>query len=257
MRYFLAILMSLALVSIAWSYSTCWHFPSGGDETEEICIILDLPCWIQIDWQDCTIEFDGVNDYWCYDLMGTGYYVPGTDPYPEGKGCLDPWAGADYYAPNGIYFESYDGADIYVHANNQLIMTVHTNGDLYGTCVFPNCPEDHWIPTWFTVALCPFMIDDVWLTTGTIPFSGGQQGCYLGPGTAWDFLYDNAAYNYPNQHAFQCNPVSQTWTLGPLNPEVQGTIKFLARIWRRGLVDAGDDYRTCLDVAFSTVPCGP
>lgn len=244
MRYFLAALVSLALVTAAWSYSESWDFPSGGTVSENITITLELPCWIQINWQDYTVEFDGVTDYWCYDLMGTMYSLPAT--YPDGKGCLDPWAGAT----TPVYYESFDGATIYVHANNQLIMDVHTNGNLHGTCVFPNCPEDHWIPTWFTVALCPFMIDDVWLQ-GTVPFCG-NPGHYLFDDGYPDFGHGDV---YPAQTAFPCDPESNTWILGPMNPEVQGTIKFLARILRSGLVDAGDDYYTWLDVTFSTVPC--
>jgi hypothetical protein len=191
------------------------------------------------------IVFDGTADWWSQQLMGVGYTACPDD---GGKFAADPWAGAEYYAGlNGRYFESGDGAVIYVHSNNDLSMHVHSNGNLAGTI---NDPINNEIPTWFTVCLAPFMIDDNWLATGQIP--GDGWGSYLYDAGGGFFGYDNAAYNYPNQYAFACDPASQTWQLGPLAPEIQGTIKFLCRVLRHGLTDPGDHYHTHLDVSFTT-----
>jgi hypothetical protein len=239
MRNLLVLFCVMALAAPIWGYETIWE----GAPDNDIEINLQIDCYIQIDWQDCLIEFDGTSDWWSDQLMGVGY---AACPDDGGKFAAEPWAGADYYAgTTGRYYESGDGAVIYVHSNNALSMEVHTNGDLYGTIN----SASNTIPTWFTVALAPFMIDDVWLTTGTIP--GDGQGSYLYDAGGF-FGYDNGTYNYPNQYAFPCDPASQTLILGSMAPEVQGTIKFLCRIERHGMADPGDHYYTWLDVTFTT-----
>ena len=249
LRVLIAMMAVAALAVPAAAYETSWDFPSGGTQNENIDIYLTLDCWIQIDWQDTEIYFDGDNDYWSTQLESLAY-APCPDDAP-GKNAQDPWGGADYYTGGaGRYYESFDGAVIFVRSNNPLSMMVHTNGDLLSTD--PLC-GDCTIPTWFTVALCPFWVEGVQLDAGLIPISGGQPGVYLFD-DAGEFGYDDTVpgYFFPYQKAFACEPASQEWTLGPLCPYVEGTIKFLARVLRHGLEDAGGDYHTFLDVHFST-----
>ena len=229
----------------AFSYNTTWD----GDPDNVITINADINCYIQIDWQDVEIHFedDTFTDWWSYQLMGVGYTAC---PDPEEKFPLDPWAGDQYYCgDSGMYYESGDGARIFVRSNNLLSMTVTTNGDLHGTVNDPN----NKIPTWFTVCLAPFWIGGVQLQ-GTVPLDGPGQYLYEDPNNPGVFLHgdDSQGHNYPNQYAFPCEPAGNTWTLGPMSPYIQGTIKFLARIHRRGLADPGDSYSTTLNVAFST-----
>lgn len=238
-RILMAILAVGLLTLPAGAYEVIWD----GDADNDLLIDLQVDCYIQIDWQDLAIEFDGANDWWSTQLTGMAYQACPDD---DNKFAADPWAGDQWYAgAGGRYFEAGDGAAIYVHSNNDLSMAVHTNGDLAGTI---NSAANT-IPTWFTVALAPFMIDDVWLTTGAIP--GDGDGSYLFD-NGGAFGYDDATYNFPNQHAFPCDPASNTWILGSMAPEIQGTIKFLCRINRHGMADPGDHYSTHLDVTFTT-----
>ena len=248
LRTLIAIVAVAALVAPAAAVD--WDFPAGGTADEDIDINLTLDGWVQIDWQDQVIDFNGANDYWAKQLMNVAY-APGADD--GGKTSQDPWAGADYYTidvpdGDGRYFESFDGGVIFVRSNVELSMTVGTNGDLLA--IADDC-DDCSIPTWFTVALNPFWVAGDKITTGTIPYSTPDpEGCYLFD-DAGEFGYDNATYNCPNQHAFSCASDTDTWTLGPLCPYVEGTIKFLARILRHGLEDASGAYTTHLDVLFS------
>ncbi len=242
MRKLAVLLVSLLFVLPLMGYEQIWDGNSEGD----IEINLQVDCYIQITWQDTEIDFTDQSpyDYWSTQLMGLGY---SACPDDDNKHPMDPWAGDQWYTGgNGRYYESHDGAVIYVHTNNELTMSVQTNGDLTGQ-VHP--AANNTIPTYFTVALAPFMIDDVWLTTGTIP--GGGQGSYLYESGLGVFGYNNPSYNYPDQYAFPCAPASQ-WQLGPMMPETQGTIKFLCRIHRNGMADPGDHYYTSLNVMFTS-----
>ncbi|RPJ40264.1 MAG: hypothetical protein EHM19_13965, partial [Candidatus Latescibacterota bacterium] len=150
LRRLLPILCALLIAAPAMGYTTIWE----GAADNDIQIDLQVDCYIQIQWQDTQIQFDGTSDFWATQLMGVGY---AACPDLDGKFAADPWAGDDWYAPNGIYFESGDGALIFVHSNNDLSMWTHTNGNLAGTI---NDPANQ-IPTWFTVALAPFKIGGV------------------------------------------------------------------------------------------------
>lgn len=246
-RTLIAIVTIAVLAVPAMAYETQWQGEPDGDLTIE----LSVNCYVQILWQDTVIEFDtdydAPHDYWCYDLMGTGYALDG---HPDGKfTATDAWAG------NGdpFYFESRDGAYIYVKSNNALSMNVHTNGWLKATD--PDC-GDCYIPTYFTAALSgPFLVEGQDIGLGTIPFNGSGVYLYADPpdNTGGEFVEDDAVYGvYPDQWAFDCDPASQTWHLGPLCPYVEGNIMFLARILRSGMVDPGGDYTTWLDVTFAS-----
>ena len=248
MKKAVLVLGVLVLAIPAFSYDTTWD----GDPEGVITINADINCFIQILWQDVEIQFqetanDTPHDWWSWQLEGVGYTAC---PDPGEKLPLNPWAGDAYYCgDSGIYYESGDGAHIFVTSNNSLSMTVTTNGDLHGTVNDPN----NKIPTWFTVCLAPFIIGGEQLE-GTVPLDGSGQYLYEDPNNPGVFLHgdDSQGHNYPNQHAFSCEPAGTSWTLGPMPPYVWGTIKFLVRIHRHGMADAGDSYSTTLDVAFST-----
>jgi hypothetical protein len=243
LRILMAMLAVVALTVSAAAYTTQWD----GDQTGQLDINLTLNCYIQILWQDSVITFSDSytfpnGDYWCNTLEGAQYTAL---PGPDSKPATDPWAG------NGApyYFESGDGADIYVKSNNALSMRVTPAGDLQASGE-DDCP-DCTIPTWFTCALSgPFVVQGLDIGLGTIP--GDGNGVYLADGGSYEFSYTDGTYGvWPNQHAFSCADTG-TWHLGPLCPYVEGNIKFLARILRSGMADAGGDYTTHLDVAFAS-----
>jgi hypothetical protein len=238
MRRLVFLFAVLALAMPSWAYKVIRDGAQEGD----IEINLQIDCYIQIQWQDTQIEFSE-NDFWSTQLTGLAYQACPDD---DNQHPMYPWAGDVWYAgAGGRYYESLDGAVIYVHSNNELSMHVHTNGDLSGTI---NSSANK-IPTWFTVALAPFMIDDNWIIYDDIPLDG--QGSYLYD-AGGVFGYGAPGPKFPNQHCFPCEPASQSWLLGPMQPEVQGTIKFLCRINRHGMADPGDHYYTWLDVSFTT-----
>jgi hypothetical protein len=233
-----------ALVAPAAAYTTQWQ----GDADGNLTIDLIVNCYVQVLWQDQAIvfdsDYDSPHDPWSPNLMGTAYAYTG---HPDGKvTATDAWAG--HGAP--FYFESTDGAWVYVKSNNALSMMVHTNGDLSATD--PDC-GDCTIPTWFTMAMSgPFVVEGVDIGMGTIP--GDGNGVYLAPdAVAGELSYTDATHGvHPNQWAFECEPASQEWHLGPLCPYVEGNIKFLARILRSGMADPGGDYSTFLDLHFAS-----
>ncbi len=242
LRILIAIMAVAALAVSAAAYTTTWD----GSPTGDITIYLGLNCYVQVEWQDTDIVFNEVGDWYCTQLEGVGY---SACPDPDGKDPTNPWAGGGYYTSDlGMYYESADGAVIFVRSNNPLSMKVTANGNLHA--VDPDC-GDCYIPTWFTVAAAPFMVDGTWTGVGNIP--GDGWGTYLDEEAAGTFGYNDGTYGiYPMQKAFPCSPALGNWTLGPLCPGVEGTLKFLARIHRNGMEDPGGDYTTVLNVLFSS-----
>lgn len=246
-RLILVTIAVAALTLSAGAYPTEWDGEADGDLT----ITLGLGCYIQIQWQDTDMVFDlvgdGGEDYYCNDLTGTAYL---HCPDPDNKTPSDAWAGSEYYCGvDGMYYMTFDGARIFVRSNNPLSMAVHVNGDLFWDD--PECGPQT-IPTWFTMCAAPFMVGGSWFADGEVPESGGQWGSYLfdaGSGLIGD---SDPAQFFPNEYAFPCEPASQTWTWGPLCPGVEGTVKWLARIQRFGMLDLGGDYTTHVDVTFSS-----
>jgi hypothetical protein len=244
LRILIAMMTVAALAVPAMGYEVIW----AGDQYGDIDIDLQIDCYIQIDRQDSNIAFTDLTpfDWWSTQLTGLAYARCADD---DNQHPMYAWAGDQWYAgAGGRFYESDDGAVIYVRSNNDLSMTVHTNGDLWGQI---NDPLNK-IPTWFTVALCPFVINDATVSGHTVPFCG-HPGCYLSD-LDGDFVFEmcDGGYDFPNQWAFPCEPASQTYTTGTMAPSVYGTIKFLARIERHGMADAGDLYHTHLDVDFAT-----
>jgi len=238
MRKALVFLMVLLVATAAWSYEVVWDIT--GDNPQLVTINLQINCYIQVEWQDTAIEFDeagwGAADYWSTQLMGLGY-SPGADDDNQWAGS--PWAGDDWYAgTTGRFFESGDNAHVFVHSNNEFWMDVTVNGDLYGTIN----SASNTIPTWFTCALCPFIMGGVQLM-GNVPIGG--NGHYLTDAGGGFFGHGDT---YPNQQAFPC-ATAATWRLN-FTPEAEGTIAFLARVERHGMADPGDHYYTDFLVTF-------
>ena len=250
LRILIAMMTVVALAVPAMGYGTTWDGSASG----QLEIHLQLNCYIQIEWQEVWIVFNGTGDWYSTQLANVAY---SACPDPQGKYPTDPWGGDAYYCTDGMYYESGDGAVIFVRSNNDLSMKVTTNGDLLGQT------NGGTLPTWFTVCLAPFWINGSQLM-GEVP-TGGQPGHYLYDATGGVFGHcdDNFANpvpstftptvyeNYYDQYPFPCVG-SQTWTLGSMVPYIEGTIKFLGRVHRHGLADAGDDYKTTLDVLFTT-----
>jgi hypothetical protein len=235
------LLMAMLTCGLATSAMAGWNFPVGGtDQNEHITIGLTVDQFIQIDWQDLAITYDMNSDWWSSTLGGVAYQ---SCPDDGGKYAFDAWGGASYYAgAGGRYYESGDGGVIYVNSNDDLTMVVGVVGDLTGGNTSAT------LPTYFTCAFAPFQIGSTAITTGTIP--GDGQGCYLGDAGGNMFSIGNSAYNYPSQHPFPCSPAT-SWSTGSMSPQVEGTIKFLARVHRHGMADPADTYSTHLDVTFS------
>jgi len=197
--------------------------------TGPVVINATIEGYVQVIYEDVLITFDETDDWWSTTLTGAAY---AACPDDEGKFPEDPWAGDSYYGTR--YYESGDGATIYVNSNMALSMTVTTDGDL-------DNGEGGTIPTYFTCALAPFQIGGTALS-GNVP---GSSGHYLYEDSG-DFAHGDV---FPNQGAFTC--AGGSWTLGPMDPQVEGTIKFLARIERNGMQDMAGDYTTDFDVTFS------
>jgi hypothetical protein len=241
LRVFVAIMTMAALALPAMAYNTTWD----GDPEGDITIELQIDCWIQVLRQDAEIHFTDQSPFDWYNTSPTGAYTKCPDT--DNQHPMYPWAGDHWYAPTGMYYESDDGAVIYVQSNNALTMNVHTNGDLTGTL---NSPFGT-IPTWFTIAMCPFTIGGVPVAGHTVPFCG-NPGCYLSGPAGGGLMTICGAGDFPNQHMFPCAPASQVYTTGSMAPQVFGTIKFLCRIHRNGMMDGGDLYTTWLDVDFTS-----
>jgi|GEM_PF-2248925 len=241
LRYLLTALCVLALATPVFGYDVVWD----GDADGDIDINLQIDCYIQIDRQDEEIHFsDGTEpeDWWMTSLQPVG-----TLQCPD-DGTQRPmyaWAGDNYYAgAGGRFYESYDGAVIYINSNNDLTMHLITHGDLAGTINDPN----NTIPTWITLGLCPFMINSTPVTGHNIPLCG-NPGCYVSH-TGGGVLQPCVGNDHPNQDVIPLAPPA-TYTLD-MDAQVMGTMKFLCRIERHGMADDGDLYATTVDVNFTT-----
>jgi hypothetical protein len=251
LRKILLVTCVLGLTAPVMAYNVIWD----GVPADSFMISLQIDCYIQIDRQDTEIIFNdgttpdpvtGTYDFYASQLEDV-VYTPGPDT--EGKHSTDPWAGDHYYCPNGEYWESADGAVIFIRSNNDLTMIVHVKGNLEGTIN----SSDNKIPTWITICFAPFVMDgqvvDDGRPGGVNPFHTGPGAYAFGPiGGGTITLGDET---FPNQHAFECDPYSTTWTVD-MPCWIEGTVKFLARIWRNGMQDQGDLYVTYVDVDFTS-----
>jgi hypothetical protein len=162
------------------------------------------------------------------------------------------------------YFESSDGAIIWLQSNTDLTGSITTSGDLddgYGNT----------LPTWFTILVQGFEktlhIPDPqgfrlgnapggYVADGVIP--GVGQGGYAGDGDqvgedvagpVTPIAFGNQAV-YPNQDAFQMatNNGSTLDLDAPIGP---GKMKFVARCLRDGTHDVAGPYSATMMIAFT------
>jgi hypothetical protein len=167
------------------------------------------------------------------------------------------------------YFEASDGATIFMKSNCDMSGTIATSGDLTSGA--------NTIPTWFTVAVtgwddCQGIHDPNgfrlgnsggttagWVDDCTPPFAATPGG-YGGDGTAagdlagpvTPILFGGQGC-YPNQDCFQMvGNNGATFDLdAPVGP---GTMKFLARCFRKGTQDVAGNYSATLTPTFTQDP---
>lgn len=163
------------------------------------------------------------------------------------------------------YFESKDGATIWMQSNHGIDGSLATSGDLdNGT---------NTLPTWFTIAVNGY--DGVgndpngfrlgnsgsgtgWVMDGLIP--GGVPGGYAGDGVAGGndvsgpvtFAFGAQDF-WPTQDAFQMSTATgSNFDLdAPVGP---GTMKFLARVLRSGVHDVSGVYTATITPTWTVAP---
>jgi len=237
---FRTMLIAVVILGLAVPAVAEWDL-IGGDQDEAITISLTISEYVQVDWQDTEIHFVGdvlEPDFWSTQLRGLAYSLC---PDSDGKYPMDAWAGDPWYGP--IYYESFDGALIYINSNSNIWMTVTPSGDLDS--------GDDTIPLYFTMAGTlygdGFLLGDTWCNDGNIPLDG--PGSYAADEAPADgFIELGGTAFFPNQYPFPCAG-SPIYTLN-MDAQTQGTLKFLARIERNGLEDQPGTYTATLNVAF-------
>lgn len=163
------------------------------------------------------------------------------------------------------FFESNDGATIWMQSNTDFSGTLTTTGDL-------NDGSGNTVPTWFTIAVTGydgtipgpdpngFRLGNApggWVADGIIP--GASMGGYAGDGTSGGqdvagpitFGFGNKDF-WPIQDAFQM-ATTTGWLFDLDAPVGPGTMKFLARVKRAGVVDVAGSYTATITPTF-TVP---
>jgi len=187
-----------------------------------------------------------------------GPYVPTTVTTGTAK---DGWVSG--------YFESKDGAAIWLQSNMDLSGNLTTGGDLDDG--FGNT-----LPTWFTIVVNGYektlhipdpngfrlgnsMSGTGWVHDGVIPGIGAGgyagDGDQIGEDVAGPVIpicFGNQAF-YPNQDAFRMSTASGS-TFDMDSPIGPGRMKFQARCLRSGLHDVAGPYTTTITVTFTTGP---
>ncbi len=210
--------------------------------SNNISVTLTIPCYADVNWQDSTIVFSSVlgTDYESTQITGLAYTATAL------KTADDPWAGHGAQAwAGGPYFESADGAFLWLASNCQVTMTVACSGDLTGTVTGKT------IKTWYTLAASgPFFLGSVQLNDGIIPLDGpGSYAADVVPPALSMELPGGAANFWPNQYAFSMTVDTPETCL--MAPSVNGNLKFLARILRNGLLDPQDTYNATITVTVA------
>jgi hypothetical protein len=254
MRKALVILCVLALAFPTWAAWTV-----NGNNVITVSLTIPGETWIQFQddtWGTATspepdIVF-GTGDYHNTTLIGTyasGYTPISTDPYGTG------------------YYESLDGATIYMKSNQDLTETIAVSG--------PLTSGTHTLPSWFTVAVTGY--DETagapdpngfrlgssqsgtgWVADGIIPGAtmggygghllggGGGTGSSQGPGP----IYFGGQPFWGVQDAFQL--ISGNYTMDLDAPVGPGTMKFLGRVLRSGMADVAGAYTATMTISFVT-----
>lgn len=265
MRRLLIGLVVLGLVLGVSVGTVCAVWTENGNKTITVKLLIASETWIQ--YQD---------DSWATatspepDIMfstATGNSA-GADPWrPEGLiGIYDydsTKAPTDAYATG--WYESTDGATIYLKSNIDLSGVVQCSGPL------TNAASDT-LPSWFTVAVTGY--DEVtpqpdpngfrlansqsttgWVNDGTPP-GAVSPGGYGGDNTAggqevtgpMTIKFGNQGF-WPSQDAFKMINVNYSLNMdAPVGP---GTMKFLGRVKRNGMADVAGQYTATLWVDFN------
>lgn len=264
-------LVSLALVLAVCSSTAFATSDEQGNNTITVNLTIDpyTQIWFQDDaWgiaadPEPDINFSGTAGVDWYRSISDG--LIGTYLHNASKG-----AATDGFAVG--FFESHDGATIWMQSNVDLTGNIACSGDLTGSD--GSSPT---IPTWFTVAVtgCDKVTDLAdtngfrlgnpadsgnWVDDGLIPFAsmggyGGDDASGLGNNgnevTASGPIYFGGQGFYGTQDAFRMNVSPYSLDLdAPVGP---GTMKFLARCKRLGVHDPADTYAATLTVTF-TIP---
>ena len=242
--------------------STSAFATKDGPYEGDIAVSLTIPVETKIWYQGAggaEIEFSNTEGTDTYRLTADGLiglYLP-TDA--GSKVATDAWASS--------YYESKDGAEIWMYSNVDLTGSLTTSGDL-------DDGFGHTLTTWYTIAVHGYEkslhIPDPhgfrlgnapggWVADGVIPGEG--QGGYAGDGDqvgediagpVTPIFFGNQAF-YPSQDAFQMATASgSTFDLdAPVGP---GRMKFRARCLRNGMSDAAGPYTTTITATFIATP---
>jgi hypothetical protein len=238
----LSLILPLAMAAPAAAHT--WDgSPSGTFD-----VTLEVMGYTQVQWQDTTIDFAFDNytiaggDYIRQPAGGVrGIYAPldGTSAAPGGKSSGDAWTDA--------YYESRDGAYLWLDTNTDVVMTVTSGGDLTnGTAT---------LATWFTLAGSGdwsngFLRGGLWMNDGNIP--GDGAGSYAADDIGPDNIMEmGGTFFHPDQYPFpMVGAGSGPWTLD-LNGHSKGNLMWLGRVKRNGMDDPAGVYTTTIGVAFS------
>lgn len=212
--------------------------------------------------RDLDIVFSGAE--------GTDYYRLTSDGL---IGEYDPTTSTSGTAEDGWsmgYFESRDGATIWIQSNVDLDGYVCPQGDL------EELGGGHTLPSWYTVAVTGYdhgtgMPDpngfrlgnalggSGWVSDGILPFA--SAGGYAGDGDATGnevllvpagiFSFGNQGF-WPDQDAFAMASACGMFDFdAPVGP---GTIKFLGRVHRNGVADPAGIYTSYINIGFGVAP---
>jgi hypothetical protein len=248
------ILIASCVLALAASTSAFEDIQGNDEITFKLDIPTDTKIWYTGDGLD--IVFSG--------SVGTDYYRSTDDGLIGQYLPTDASSGASEDFQACGYFESSDGAAIWMQSNADLTGSITTSGDLddgYGNT----------LPTWFTILVQGFEkslhIPDPegfrlgnapggYVADGVIPGVGqggyGGDGDLIGEdvtGPVTPFSFGNQAV-YPNQDAFQmATNNGSTFDLdAPIGP---GKMKFVGRCLRNGTHDVAGPYSATMMITFT------
>jgi len=218
-----------------------------GAQAGTFSVAITVMGYTQVVWQDTDIVF-AYNDYtnltgdYRRALAGTerGLYVA-----LDGSGDNDNKASGDAWTE--AFYESRDGAHLWLDTNTDILMTVTAGGDLTS--------GGDTIPTWFTLAgsglAGGFLRGGLYVNDGNIP--GDGAGGYAADDSGPDDIMElGSTAFHPNQYPFPMTGAGP-WTLD-LDGHSKGNLKWLARCERHGMDDPAGTYLTTIDVGFALNP---
>jgi hypothetical protein len=227
-----ALLALIVMVVAAPAFAVTWDV--SGPCSQPITMSLTIPGYVQIIHQDCNITWDSnypPNNLDFIRALAGGVRGQYLALGPTDKPAMDAWAQA--------YYESRDGALIYMNTNTNVTMTVTPGGNLTdGT---------HTLNTWYTLAAAPFVLGGVALNDGILPLDG--PGSYAADDAApVGFMELGGTAFWPNQYPFAMAGGQEVLSIpAPAN----GTLKWLGRVERNGLNDVAGAYAATITVGFT------